>query len=108
MNATSLAELRNGAAGRDATDDARMDQIRELLFGDFKRENDARMALLEARVREIEQALHRRVDLLQTRLDALVGETGAQRRQAHEELSRGLVELSDRIRRLNQDALGGS
>lgn len=106
MNATSLAELRGGVAGREAADDAKMDQIRDLLFGEFKRENEARVALLEARVREIEQALHRRVDLLQARLDAVAGEMTSDRRQATEELSRGLVDLSDRIRRLNRDALG--
>lgn len=100
MNATSLSELRGGAAPRDAADD-KLEQIRDLLHGEFKRENDARIALLEARLREQEIAFTRRLDAIQARLDAMTGEMSAERRQSFDELSRSVMELGDRIRRIN-------
>ncbi|HRD78384.1 MAG TPA: hypothetical protein PK264_21010 [Hyphomicrobiaceae bacterium] len=100
MNATTLGEIRASAAARDLTDD-KMQQVRELLYGEFKRESDARVALLENRVRELESGLHRRLDLIQARLDALVGEMTADRKTAFDDLARHVVELGERIRRGN-------
>ena len=53
MNATSPGELWSGAAPTEATDD-RLEQIRDLLYGEFKREHEARLRALETRVKELE------------------------------------------------------
>ena len=100
MNATTLGELRATAASRELSDD-KMQQIRELICGELQRASDARIAMLESRVRELETGLHVRLDLIQARLDALFGEITAERRTAFEDLARHVVELGDRIRRSN-------
>lgn len=100
MNATSLSELRGAGLPRDVADD-KMEQIRDLLFGEFKRESDARLALMEARLREIETTLTRRLEAVEARLDALNGEINAERRMSFDELSRSVFELGDRIRRIS-------
>jgi hypothetical protein len=74
-----------------------MHQIRELLFGEFKRDSDARLALIEARMRELEQGLHRKLDAIQSRLDLLAGDMVADRRQSFDDLARSVVELGERI-----------
>jgi SMC interacting uncharacterized protein involved in chromosome segregation len=102
MNASPLSELRNGLMARDLHDE-RMDQIRELLFGDLQRETDERMAQLEGRIRELETVLNRRLDALQARLDAMAGEVSSSQRTAFDELSHGVQELGERIRRLARD-----
>lgn len=102
MNATSLGELRNGAAPAEATDD-KLEQIRDLLYGEFKREHDARLKILEAQVKELEVGLHRKLDALQVRLETMAGENAAERRTSFDELSRSIFELGDRIRRISHD-----
>lgn len=102
MNATSLNDLRQSLAGRGQPDE-KMEQIRDLLFGDFQRHSDARVALLEARIRELELTLHRRLDAIQARLEALAGESLAERRTSFDELARGIQDLGDRIRRIPRD-----
>jgi hypothetical protein len=102
MTATSLNELRQTLGARDQPDE-KMQQIRDLLFGDFQRHSDARIALLEARIRELELTLNRRLDAIQARLDALAGESLAERRTAFEELARGIQDLGERIRRIPRD-----
>ena len=102
MNATSLSELRNGAAPTEATDD-KLEQIRDLLYGEFKREHEARLKLLEAQVKELEAGLHRKLDAIQTRIEAMAGENAAERRTSFDELSRSIFELGDRIRRISHE-----
>ena len=64
MNATPPpGEFRNGSAMRDP-DVEKMDQIRELLVGEHVRSNEARMAAMEARLREIETGLIQRLDAM--------------------------------------------
>jgi hypothetical protein len=102
MNATSLEELRAGlAAKRDASDD-RMDQIRELLIGDYLRSSDARFAILESRLRDLEGLVFRRVDALSARIEAMSGEFGSDRRASFDELSRMVGELGESIRRISR------
>jgi hypothetical protein len=107
MNATSLEELRAGQ-GSEPNDD-RLDQVRELLFGDHMREIHARIAALEQRQRDHEasseqrqQEFHisvtRQFDAIMARIEALAGETEAERRSAFEELSRSVLDLGERIR----------
>ena len=97
MNATSLNELRNRS---DQATDEKMDQVRELLFGDYQRRTDAHIGLLEDRIRELELSLHRRLDALQARIDALSAEIDANQRSALDEIANGMKELGDRVRRI--------
>jgi DNA anti-recombination protein RmuC len=100
MNATSLGELRNGVAPAEATDD-KIEQIRDLLYGEFKRDHDVRLKALESRVKELEGDLQRKLEAIQARLEALASENAAERRSSFDELSRSIFELGDRIRRIS-------
>lgn len=87
-----FADLSNGhhAPNRDPRDD-QMDQIRDLLFGEFKRLSDERFAAIEARL-----------STLEARVSALAGEHVAQRRDTLDDLSRGIEELGAYVRRLSR------
>jgi DNA anti-recombination protein RmuC len=100
MNATPPTELRNGAAPDEAVDD-KLEQIRDLLYGEFKREHDTRLKSLEAQVRELEAGLHRKLDAIQARVEAMASEHATERRTSFDELSRSIFELGDRIRRIS-------
>ncbi len=102
MNAMTIGETKNAVIGRDVADE-KMDQIRDLLFGEFQRENDQRMSQLEARIRELDTEVHRRLDALQARLDAYAGESQAERRSTFDELARGINELGEHIRRIPRE-----
>jgi hypothetical protein len=91
-----------GAGTRDLAD-IKMDQIRELLFGEAQRHSDTRLALLESHVREIEAALHHRLDAMQARIDALAADVRGDQRSTLEELARGIHDLGDRIKRIPRD-----
>jgi len=97
MNATSLSELRERA---DQTTDEKMEQVREILFGEYQRQTDAHVALLEERIRELELTVHRRLDALQARIDAMSAEMDANQRSALDEIATGMQELGDRVRRI--------
>jgi DNA anti-recombination protein RmuC len=99
MNATSRTELRTGTAPEEAVDD-KLEQIRDLLYGEFKRDHDTRLKNLEAQVKELEAGLHRKLDAIQARVEALATEHTAERRTSFDELSRSIFELGDRIRRI--------
>lgn len=101
MSSSHFNELRNGVAANEQFDD-KMQQIRDLLFGEFKRDSDARLALIEARVRELEQGLHRKLDSIHARLDALASDVSAERRQSFDDLSRAVVELGNKIGDINR------
>ena len=90
----------NAVTASDATDEARMDQIRELLHGEMKREHDARIAALEARIRELETGIFNQLDALHARLEQLSGEVMNVRREHLDELARGFADMGDRVRRL--------
>lgn len=101
MSTHPFGDYRNGAPGQEPFD--KMQQIRDLLFGEFKRDNDARLALIEARVRELEAGLHRKLDAIQARLDALAGEVTDERRRSFDTLAQSLAELGDKVRRIGQE-----
>lgn len=102
MNAPSRSDFPPPPFARDPNDD-RMDQIRELLFGEFQKQNEARFVEVTLRLREIETLFTRRLDAMQAQLDALAGEVNAGQRAAFDELSRGVQDLGDRIRRIARD-----
>ncbi|HUS95535.1 MAG TPA: hypothetical protein VMX97_02230 [Hyphomicrobiaceae bacterium] len=99
MNAPSLSDLRNANGNRPISDE-KMDQIRDLLFGDFTRQNEARLMALEERVKALELLLQRRLDALQVRLDAVSAEADATQRQALDEIARGIQDLGTRIKNI--------
>ncbi|MEL6373672.1 MAG: hypothetical protein AAFR04_06865 [Pseudomonadota bacterium] len=104
MNAPSLNDLRNGLQPlENGGDDGKMDQIRELLFGDFVQQNTARITALEERMAQMETTMQRGLDALQARCDALSGEFHSDQRSAFDEVARGVTELSERIRKLARD-----
>ena len=88
------------SAGAEASDEARMEQIRELLHGELKREHEVRIAALEARVRELETGIFNQIDTLQARLETLSGDMMSIRREHLDELARGFVDMGERVRRL--------
>ncbi|MEZ5854804.1 MAG: hypothetical protein R3D67_08695 [Hyphomicrobiaceae bacterium] len=96
MNNHPYGDLKNGNDVMEPFDD-KMQQIRDLLFGEFKRDSDQRLALIEARVRELEQGVHRKLDAIQARLESMSTDVVADRRRSFEELSRQVVELGERI-----------
>ncbi|MFN3746650.1 MAG: hypothetical protein ACK4TL_18265 [Hyphomicrobiaceae bacterium] len=100
MDATSPGGLWNGAAPTEGTDD-KLEQIRDLLYGDFKREHEARLRALEMRIKELEGDLRQALSVLQARVEALASEHAAERRSSFDELSRSIFELGDRIRRIS-------
>jgi len=98
MNITPRGQFKSAIATGDYPDD-KMNQIRELLFGEFERLNNAKVGELEARVKELELGLHQRIDGLQSRLDALAAEVTKDQRAAFDDLARGISELGERVRR---------
>ena len=105
MSTSPFGDYRNGINGFSAHDplDDKMQQIRELLFGEFKRDSDARIALVEARVRELEQGLHRKLDAIQARLETLAGDVAAERRQSFDQLAASVTELGERVRQIGRE-----
>jgi outer membrane murein-binding lipoprotein Lpp len=99
MNATSLAELRAAAGARGAADE-KMEQVRELLIGDTVRTLNARMAGLEARLRELDQTVASQVQAISARIERLAADSGSERRTAFDDLSRSVLELGERIGRI--------
>ena len=105
MNATSLNALRQSveqSGGQRDIADEKMEQVRELLVGDFLRANEGRIASLEARVRDLETDVGRRLDALHTRMEALAGELTGERRASFDELARNLSELGEKVRNISR------
>jgi uncharacterized small protein (DUF1192 family) len=105
MSAAQFSDFKSPLSSREPGDamDDKMDQIRELLFGEFKRDSDARIALIDARVRELETGLHRKLDAIQARLETLGSDMRSDRNAAFDELSLSVTELAERIRRIARD-----
>jgi hypothetical protein len=81
----------------------RMEQIRELLVGEHLRVQEARLAAVESRLRDLEGLVFRRVDALTARIETLAADSGTDRRAAFDELSRMVLDLSENIHRLSRD-----
>jgi hypothetical protein len=100
MNMSPLQGLANGSGSRPISDE-KMDQVRELLFGEFEKQTELRVAEMEARMRELEVGLHRRLDAMEAGLEALSGELDASQRTTHQEIAGGLQEVAERLRNLS-------
>ena len=102
MTAMMVGENLPAGMARDPSDE-KMEQIRDLLFGEFQRRSDVRISQLEARIRGMETTFQRQLDAFQARLDGLAGEVHADRRSSFDELARGLQDLSEHVRRIPRD-----
>lgn len=98
-----MREFKEDLAQTEAPDTDKMDQIRELLHGEFRREALNKINALEQRVRELESAIHRRMDTAQLRLDSLAGELASERRAQFDELARAMIDMGERIRRIARE-----
>ena len=103
MNSMMPGHSVNGASPLREPSDEKMEQIRDLLFGEFQRQSALRLSQLEARIRDLETTVAHRLDAMQARLDAMSGEVEADRRSSFDELARGVLELGDRIRQIPRD-----
>lgn len=97
MNAPTLNDLRTAFPARDLADE-KMNQIRDLLIGDFVRASEARIAALEGRIRDLETGIGERLTVLNTRIEALAVDHTADRQAAFDELGKSVRELGERIR----------
>ncbi len=97
MSATPFNDFQNGVSSRHLTDE-KMEQVRELLFGDYERQAEARITVLESRIQNLELSLHGRLDALQARLDAISAEMEATQRQTLDQIGAGLQELGARLK----------
>lgn len=70
MSSSSLNEQKSRESSHRLTDE-RMEQVREILFGDRERQIEARIKVLEDRLERMELSLNSRLDALQARLDAV-------------------------------------
>jgi HPt (histidine-containing phosphotransfer) domain-containing protein len=84
------------STGQQAMSDSKMNQIRELLVGEYFQQ-------LEARIRQIETKLDQGLDAMQARIDALAAETNADSRTSFDELARNIEELARRIRQIPRE-----
>lgn len=98
MNAPSFNDLIS-ADGRDAADE-KMQQVRELLFGDAVRIMETRINALERRLNDFEVGLVRQLDALETRMQTFAGSAETDRQAAFEALARSIGDLSEQVRRI--------
>lgn len=75
-----------------------MAQIQDLLFGDYVRSSDARLSMLEARVRDLETQVGQRVAALHAQIQVMSDDVRAERRTSFDELARGVQELGEHIK----------
>ncbi len=94
LNGTSYAQSRDGGFDqvRDlGGDDTSMERIRDLLFGEMRRQWDARLQTLETRLQ-----------MLEDKVDALRHEARTDREEHLAALAQGIDELGLHVRRLNR------
>jgi len=101
MNAPNLNDIRSAFAAREAGDE-KMNQVRDLLIGDFVRVSEARLAALEGRIRDLETGIGERLTLLQQRIETLGADHTADRQAAFDELGKHVRDLGERIRVLSR------
>lgn len=100
MNAPSFNDLRAGL-GHDLRDE-KMEQVREILFGDAIRHLETRIALLESRLNDVELGVTRQIDAVEARLQTLAGSAEGDRRAAFEALARSIGDLGEQVRRISR------
>lgn len=78
--------------------DAQMDQIRDLLFGELKRDIDARMAAFDARLVDLE----RRLAAARSELTAVRSEDETKRKAMLDDIARGVAALGDHVKQISR------
>lgn len=101
MHGTRASDTHNGAAVSLSLGDERMDQVRELLFGDYKRQCEQQIAALEARLEVMQEGFLRRFEELDARIAALSADTRSSHKAAFADLARNVGELGERIRAMS-------
>ena len=71
--------------------DAQMDQIRDLLFGEFRREIDQKLAVMDQRITDLER-----------RLSAARTEDESKRKSMLDDIARGVSALGDHVRQIQR------
>lgn len=104
---TPYATGQGGSAPAPLSSNVEMEQVRELIVGDFLRRNDARLESIEARLAELETEIARGLEALSARIEAVGAETAAGQHAAFEKLAQGVVELGERIRGLGRAKAAG-
>lgn len=102
MTAHHFPEKRSTMNTHDGSD-PKMEQIRELLLGEYIQKSQADYQHLEARIRALEQKVDQRLDALRARVEALAGEVSADNRTSFDELAKNIEDLSRRIRQIPRD-----
>lgn len=100
MNAPTFNDLRP-LDGRDPADE-KMEQVRELLFGDAIRLLELRIRALEGRLNDLEVGLVRQLDAVETRMQSFAGSAETDRQAAFEALARSIGDLSEQVRRISR------
>ncbi|MEO0673081.1 MAG: hypothetical protein AAFZ05_13760, partial [Pseudomonadota bacterium] len=77
MNIPTVDNLRLGTEERS---EEKLRQVREILVGDYQRQIETRMEMLEERHRDLELSTHRRLDAIQARIDAIAEDVDAKQR----------------------------
>jgi polyhydroxyalkanoate synthesis regulator phasin len=75
-----------------------MNQVRDLLMGDYVRASESRLAALEARVRDLETGIGQRLTSLHQRIETMASDHSNDRQACFDELAKSVLELSDKIR----------
>lgn len=78
--------------------DAQMDQIRDLLFGELKRDIDARLAAFDARLVDFE----RRLATTRNELTVARAEDDNKRKAMLDDIARGVAALSDHVKQITR------
>ena len=89
-----IQEIRS-LADRDAE---KLDQIQELLTGTLRRNTDARIGELEARVQALETSILRRLESLEVRISEVASRNEEQQKRTIDEVSRGISELGEKLK----------
>ena len=93
----SLSDITNGDPSQQLTNE-KMEQVCELVFGDYERETEASVEILENRILDLELSTHCRLNAMQARIDAISAELDVTHRQTQDEIGNGLRELATRIK----------
>ncbi|MFN0218498.1 MAG: hypothetical protein ACKVP4_06760 [Hyphomicrobium sp.] len=95
-----MDEIR-AAVGHDPHDHT-MEQVRELIVGDAVRHLEARVAMLDARLSEVEIGILRQLDALEARIDVLACAVEGDRRTTFEALAKTILDLGEHVRAISR------
>jgi uncharacterized membrane protein len=84
MNAPFLTPIQGGKSLQSSeAPDVQMEQVRDLLIGDHRRETSVQLAALSAQIREVEARLSARLEAMERAIDARLTTLSDENRAAH-------------------------